>query len=116
MPSDELTITFSARLWAPIDGTIDNSVALAHVDGDASIYEPGHRIREAGWAAMRAAPETNDIGWPPEDYQMRITTSPSDWVFVLAQLDRWEQDVDEDISLFSSARQVIAHALAPADG
>jgi hypothetical protein len=86
--NDELTITFSARLWAPIDGAVDNSVALAHVDGDASIYEPGQRIREAGWAAMRTARETNDIGWPPEDYQMPITASRIDWVFVLAQLDR----------------------------
>jgi hypothetical protein len=111
--SDEkLTVTFSARLWAPIDATMDNSVSMAHEDGDADIYVPGHRVREAGWAAMRAAPETNDIGWPPKDYPMPITATRGDWVFVLDQLDRWEPYGDETDSWFyNSARQTIETAI-----
>jgi hypothetical protein len=109
---DELTVTFPARLWSPIDATIDNSVSMAHVDGDADIYEPGHRIREAGWAVMRAAPETNDHGWPPKDYQMPITATRGDWLFVLTQLDRWEPyDNDEDGWFYRPARQAIESAL-----
>ena len=111
-PGDQLTVTFPARLWAPIDATLDNSVSLAHVDDNAEIFEPGHRMREAGWAAMEAAPVRNAIGWPPEDYQMAITARRSDWAFVLTQLDRWEpySGVD-DRWFYRPARETIKAAL-----
>lgn len=99
-------------MWAPIDATIDNSVSGAHVDGDAQIYEPGHRVREAGWAAMRAAPERDDIGWPPSDYELAIAASHLDWAFVLRQLDRWEPyGTEEDRWFYSPAREIIEAAL-----
>jgi hypothetical protein len=111
-PDDQLTVTFPARLWAPIDATIDNSVSMAHVAGEAEIYEPGHRVREAGWAAMRAAPERNDTGWPPEDYQLAIAATRTDWIFVLTQLDRWEPySAEDDRWFYRPARQTIESAL-----
>ncbi|HZC70130.1 MAG TPA: hypothetical protein VE442_05515 [Jatrophihabitans sp.] len=111
-PDDNLTVTFPARLWAPVDATIDNSVSMARVDDDSDTYEAGHRLREAGWAAMKAAPETNELGWPQDDYHMPITAIRSDWVFLLTQLDRWEPHSGRDESWFYiPARQTIESAL-----
>lgn len=111
-PDDDLTVTFPARLWSRIDATIDNSVSMAHVDGDADIYQPGQRVREAGWKALRGAPETDDLGWPPGDYQLPITAKRRDWAFVLTQLDRWEPyDTGGEESFHPSARQIIESAL-----
>lgn len=89
---DETTILISieCRLWLTVDGTLDNSVAIAAVDGDEETVERGRRVRHAGWAAMRSAPETNAIGWPPPEYSLPVRASRSDWRFVIAQLARWE--------------------------
>jgi hypothetical protein len=38
---------------------------------------------------MRAASDGNDLGWPSEDYPLPSAATRSDWVFVLAHLDRW---------------------------
>jgi hypothetical protein len=61
---------------------------------------------------MRAAPEVDDIGWPPHDYPMAISATRSDWIFVLTQLDRWQPSDPEDNDWFyASARQTIEAAL-----
>lgn len=90
---DLLALIMLVEDWLFIDGTIDNTVAIAAVDGPDSAVEQGHSIREAGWAATRAHPRNKDGwgGWPPIDDEITVALPPAAWRFVVQELYRWEQ-------------------------
>lgn len=90
---DLLALTMRVEDWLFIDGTIDNTVAIAAEDGADSVVEQGHAIREAGWAATRAHPRNKDGwgGWPPADDEISVALPPAAWRFVVDELHRWER-------------------------
>jgi hypothetical protein len=77
--------------WLLVDGTVDNSVAIASVDGDEGCVLTGTRVRRAGWAASASHPRAGDgpVGWPPLDAEITISLTAEDWSFVVAELARW---------------------------
>ena len=77
--------------WQLIDGTIDNTVAVETVGGDAQSVELGLRIREVGWAQTRLHPKISGVvdGVLPFDDHVDITLEPDAWTFVADQLRRW---------------------------
>ncbi|MCO4237651.1 hypothetical protein [Pseudarthrobacter raffinosi] len=95
---DLLALTMSVEDWLFIDGTIDNTVAIAAVDGAETVVGQGHAIRAAGWAATRAHPRNKDGwgGWPPTDDEITVALPPPAWRFVVDELYRWERVMADD--------------------
>lgn len=83
----------SVKDWQWLDATIDNTVAMAAVDGDDRAVEQGRRIRSAGWEAARVHPRSKAgwAGWPPVDDKLAVSLSVSDWYFAIQELRRWDQ-------------------------
>ncbi|MBO9555982.1 hypothetical protein [Cellulomonas sp.] len=90
---DAHEVTLSVRDWKLIDGTIDNSVALAAVDGDDERSGSGTRVRQAGWAAARSHPDVaaGSMGWPLDGASLTVRLPAADWSFVLAEIARWAE-------------------------
>ncbi|GIG20638.1 hypothetical protein Cch01nite_13620 [Cellulomonas chitinilytica] len=84
-------ITMPVRDWQLIDATVDNTVAVAAVDGDDDRVATGRRVRRTGWAASAAHPHVDDgsLGWPPPDAFLSVGLRLADWSFVLAELEGW---------------------------
>ena len=86
--NDTHEVTMPVGDWLLIDGTVDNSVSIAAVDGDEVCVAMGHRVRAAGWAASAAHPRAGDgpSGWPPLDADITIGLPVADWRFVVVEL------------------------------
>jgi hypothetical protein len=83
-------VTMTVRQWQYIDAVIDNTVAVAAVDGPRKHVRRGQAVRQAGWDQL--APGGGD--WPADDLVIAVTLPPALWGFIAKQLDRWA-DVEE---------------------
>jgi hypothetical protein len=90
--SDEvLSLSLTARQWATIDATLDNSEQNAIDSGD----DPARAsvIRHAGWDQVPwVGPEK---AWPPDDSVVVISLRRTQWDHALAEVrlsaSRWER-------------------------
>ncbi len=82
--SEDVSLRLSARIWAGIDGDIDNVVSLAAVKGDEEALRIGSAIRQAGWDQVPWI----DGEWPPDDQMIKITLTRGQWRFVVAESER----------------------------
>ena len=82
------TVMMTTRQWQVIDGTIDNEVDTAVMNGDPQgVSGLGQRVRQAGWDQIVGSAE----GWPPDDAVITITLTRSQWALVVEVLNRWAQ-------------------------
>lgn len=112
---EPIVIRMRVEDWQIIDGTIDNTVALAAVDGDNRSVENGQNVRQAGWDAARIHPRVEDGwgGWPPQEDEISIVLPLAEWRFVVGELHRWEMVDDSaeirDTGMPESQSLAIAH-------
>jgi hypothetical protein len=76
---DMIIVELPARLWSAIDATVDNSIALAGVEGEEEVVRTGQEIRRAGWDQVPWV----DGAWPPMDQILTIRLSGSQWRFAM---------------------------------
>lgn len=93
--------------WHTVDGTIDNTVAMASQNGEYSVAAQGLGSRETGWAATKAHPRNADGwgGWPPQGDEITVALPVSDWRYVARELRRWH-DVSCDAGQLAMAQFV----------
>jgi hypothetical protein len=77
-----ISVELPARLWSTIDATVDNTIAMACVDGEEEVVRIGQKIRQAGWDQMPWV----DGAWPPMDQVITITLSGSQWRFAMDEV------------------------------
>jgi hypothetical protein len=108
-----LSIAMPVRLWQRVDGGADNSAAVDVVEGIMESVIAGACVRDAGWRAAAAHPESLDqFGWPPPEQPLAITLRRSHWEWVLSQLERWAPF--EPDAVLIEARDLIDGALRAA--
>ena len=97
---EPIVIAMRVEDWQIIDGTIDNTVAMAAVDGDNPSVENGQNVRQAGWDAARVHPrvEAGWGDWPPQGDEISIVLPLAAWRFVVGELHRWDL-VDDSVEI-----------------
>jgi hypothetical protein len=83
---DMISVELPARLWSAIDATVDNTIAMAGVDGEEEVVRIGQKIRQAGWDQVPWV----DGAWPPMDQIITITLSGSQWRFAMDEVAEHE--------------------------
>jgi hypothetical protein len=103
--NDVISVQLSARLWAVVDGTVDNAVSTANITGNQDTVRIGQAIRQTGWDQVPWV----DSEWPPRDQVITIALSSEQWRFVLYKLiAAHEYPVDdEDFALVRETLDVL---------
>ena len=91
-----VTVEVPVQVWQGVDAYVDNTVAIAAVDGAIDAVIAGACVRDAGWRAAAGAGGVADDGWPPSASLLPITLRESHWEWVLSQLHRWSAEEGDD--------------------
>jgi hypothetical protein len=105
-PVEYRTLKIAVGDWQLIDAGIDNSVAIAVVDGDVVTAMSGAVVRDAGWrASFRHGGGRLGGDWPHADVELEIDLSTDHWDFVVEQVERWLH-VDESVRARELAAEI----------
>jgi len=103
--NDVISVQLPVRLWAVVDGTVDNAVSTANITGNQDTVRTGKAIRQAGWDQVPWV----DGEWPPGDQVIAIALSSEEWRFALCKLiavHEYPVD-DEDFALGGETLDVL---------